>query len=47
MKPHFPVNLRTTLQQGCYVSNTLVTTLALLYKVVTRLLQPCEVVNRL
>ena len=47
MKPQFPVNLRTTLSQGCYVCNTLVTTLALLFKVVTRLLQPCEVVNRL
>ena len=30
MKPQFPVNLRTTLSQGCHISYNLVTTLLIL-----------------
>ena len=32
MKPQFPVNLRTTLSQGCHISYNLVTTLPLYIK---------------
>ena len=43
IKPQFPVNLRTTLSQGCHISYNLVTTLPLY----TRLLLGCYNLVRL
>ena len=43
IKPQFPVNLRTTLSQGCHISYNLVTTLPLY----TRLLIGCYNLVRL
>ena len=47
MKPQFPVNLRTTLSQGCHTRYFLQFShnFTTLYKIVTMWLQPCEVVN--